>query len=209
MARSGERGRVVLADEPEPEDPWGPEEDTDQLQASQLQHQQQQLAMPRILVQQPRNYVTQRTTPQTRSSNHPSAPGSAMYSSRSPTSRTSSKSTSSRPRHQQLQQQQILPSLQKLCLGVLGRHVTELVKQLDGQLGFMPAEAKAALLAVARYGLPSCRCKLQVDAFALLIGTLYCQIQLFNSPKACSQYNSIKQVSIASEQMQCNSHLAA
>lgn len=54
---------------------------------------------------------------------------------------------------QQQQQQQVLllPSLQVLCLGVLGRHVTQLVEQLDGQLGWLPADVKAALLAVARW----------------------------------------------------------
>jgi phosphoglycerate-specific signal transduction histidine kinase len=49
------------------------------------------------------------------------------------------------------QQQQLLPSLQQLCVGVLGRHVTELVQHLEGQLGWLPADVKAALLAVARY----------------------------------------------------------
>ena len=54
-------------------------------------------------------------------------------------------------RQQELQQQQRqLPSLQQLCMGVLGRHVTELVQQLQGQLSWLPADVKAALLAVAR-----------------------------------------------------------
>jgi hypothetical protein len=52
--------------------------------------------------------------------------------------------------HQHQQQQQQLPSLCKICLGVLGRYVTELVEQLDGQLGFLAPDIKAALLAVAR-----------------------------------------------------------
>jgi hypothetical protein len=68
------------------------------------------------------------------------------------------------------QQQQQLPSLQQLCVGVLGRHVTELVQQLDGQLAWLPADVKAALLAVARcaqlqqvidvqrFGAPVCAC---------------------------------------------------
>eukprot|EP00775_Hariotina_reticulata_P011201 gene11201-11351_t len=51
---------------------------------------------------------------------------------------------------EQQQQQLLLPSLCKICLGVLGRHVTELVHQLDGQLDFLAPDIKAALLAVAR-----------------------------------------------------------
>jgi hypothetical protein len=51
---------------------------------------------------------------------------------------------------QQQQQQQQLPSLQQLCVGVLGRHVTELVQQLEEHLGWLPADVKAGLLAVAR-----------------------------------------------------------
>ncbi|KAF8065639.1 hypothetical protein HT031_003240 [Scenedesmus sp. PABB004] len=53
---------------------------------------------------------------------------------------------------QQLPQQAAarVPTLQAFCLGILGRHVAELSRELGGQLGWVPAQAKAALLAVAR-----------------------------------------------------------
>jgi hypothetical protein len=54
---------------------------------------------------------------------------------------------------QQQQQQQPVPQLQALCLAVLGGHIRQLAEQLGGQPGslyWLPAEMKAALLAVAR-----------------------------------------------------------
>jgi hypothetical protein len=53
----------------------------------------------------------------------------------------------------QQQQQQEVPQLQALCLGVLGAHISQLAQQLGGQPGslyWLPAEMKAALLAIAR-----------------------------------------------------------
>jgi hypothetical protein len=55
--------------------------------------------------------------------------------------------------HQQQQQQQEVPQLQALCLGVLGAHIRQLTQELGGQPGslyWLPADMKAALLAVAR-----------------------------------------------------------
>jgi hypothetical protein len=54
---------------------------------------------------------------------------------------------------QQQQQQFIMyqvPSLHKLCMTVLGQHVTMLVDQLGDQVQWLPADVRAALLAVAR-----------------------------------------------------------
>eukprot|EP00879_Flechtneria_rotunda_P013142 GHRR01013727.1.p1 GENE.GHRR01013727.1~~GHRR01013727.1.p1 ORF type:complete len:222 (+),score=79.32 GHRR01013727.1:390-1055(+) len=68
---------------------------------------------------------------------------------------TSSKASSRPLPHAAVQatangQKQQLQSLQRICLGILGRHVTELVHQLGEQLRWLPPDVKAALLAVAR-----------------------------------------------------------
>lgn len=43
-------------------------------------------------------------------------------------------------------------TLQQLCLGLLGRHVTDVVEQLGPSASFLPTEVKACLLAAARCG---------------------------------------------------------
>jgi hypothetical protein len=54
------------------------------------------------------------------------------------------------PHHQQQFTMHQVPSLHKLCMTVLGQHVTVLVEQLGDQVQWLPAEVRAALLAVAR-----------------------------------------------------------
>lgn len=61
---------------------------------------------------------------------------------------------------QQLQQEfrmYQVPSLHKLCMTVLGQHVTALVEQLGDQVQWLPADVRAVLLAVARYA-TACLC---------------------------------------------------
>lgn len=53
------------------------------------------------------------------------------------------------PKQQQHRMYQV-PSLHKLCMTVLGQHVTALVEQLGDQVQWLPADVRAVLLAVAR-----------------------------------------------------------
>lgn len=133
--------RLRFAGDPEPEDPWGEDEQANVQPPTALF--QQQAASHHSTLQQASSRQTAANTV-----SHNSLPtGRTHDEKRSVGPVPSRRSKPSRHVHQHMQE---IPSLQKLCLGILGRHVTQLVEQLDGQLGFLPPDAKAALLAVAR-----------------------------------------------------------
>jgi hypothetical protein len=133
-------------------------------QAQQWRHQHQQHARlgPTVLSQLPSTSARQQQTTATNFSAAHIA-GTGQYSGAGAVSAAAKRAAMQQLLQQQRQQgaeqqQQQLPSLQQLCVGVLGRHVTELVQQLDGQLGWLPADVKAALLAVARWAQPQHVC---------------------------------------------------
>lgn len=142
---------VPVAAAPAVEDAWGPE---DEAQATDDAHlaeqptravsQAQQSALAALLAaanRQPRApEPQQRTKP--------------LYKQQQAAPQAKAK---------QQQQQDVrmyqVPSLHKLCMTVLGQHVTALVEQLGDQVQWLPAELRAVLLAVARYATGCLRCR--------------------------------------------------
>lgn len=148
-------GRVQFADDAEPEDPWGADEQPHSIQATGAPQHPQQIQQQAPTVQQRHSIDSRHGAIRQTSCSAPLSALDRFRSSKQSSVNKPGTAASKARQHlflsQDQQHIQHIPSLQKLCLGVLGRHITQLVEQLDGQLGFLPADVKAALLAVARW----------------------------------------------------------